>query len=91
MRDFLENNKIIVEFKTKDINVDIEIPVDITVNDLIIGLNTAYKLGIKEEDINKACLRSENPIALMKGEKMLFQYGIRSGSEIYLIPGNNEK
>ena len=31
-------------------SVDIEVPVDITANELIIGLNEGFKLGMNTED-----------------------------------------
>lgn len=63
--------------------VDLEIPLDITVSELIFGLNEAYKLNIDTSTINSCYLKSENPIALLRGNKTLRQYGIRNGSIIY--------
>lgn len=62
--------------------VDLELPLDITANELVIALNTAYELGIDTADIKKCYLKAENPIALLRGEKTLREYGIRNGSAI---------
>lgn len=62
--------------------VDIEIPLNITANDLIIGLNKAFHLGINTDQIMDCYLKSENPIALLKGNKTLKEYKLRNGSII---------
>ncbi|MDY5912423.1 MAG: hypothetical protein SPJ62_10570 [Inconstantimicrobium porci] len=48
-------------------NVDLEIPLDITANDLVYALNKAYNLGIDISNIKECYLKSENPIALLRG------------------------
>lgn len=76
--------KIVVIFNIvkKGKSFDIEIPVKITTRELIIGLNEAYNLGIDTSDINQCYLKSENPIALLRGNKELKDYGLRNGSII---------
>ena len=59
---------------------EIEIPLHITANDLILALNSAYQLGINTEDVFLCYLKSENPISLLKGNKKLEEFGIRNGS-----------
>ena len=66
-----------------DINVDLDIPLDITANELVISLNAAYGLGINTDDIKDCYLKTEDPIALLRGNKLLEDYGIRNGSTIY--------
>lgn len=63
-------------------NVDLEIPLDITANDLVYALNKAYNLGIDISNIKECYLKSENPIALLRGNKTLREFGIRNGSII---------
>lgn len=74
--------KVVVVFNIvkKGITHDLEIPTNITTRDLIIGLNEAYELGIDTSDINQCYLKSENPIALLRGNKQLKEYGLRNGS-----------
>ena len=67
----------------KKISKDIEIPLSITANELVIALNSAYELGIDTTDIKKCYLKSEKPIALLKGNKTLAEFGVRNGTVIY--------
>lgn len=73
---------IIFNIKKKNISVDLEIPLDITANDLVIALNESYGLGIDVSDIKNCYLKSESPIALLKGNKSLAEFGLRNGSII---------
>lgn len=68
--------------KMKNESVEIEIPVDISAKDLIIALNDTYQLGIDANNILECYLASENPIAFLRGNKSLVEYGIRNGTDI---------
>ena len=46
------------------------------------ALNEAYKLEIDTSNIKNCYLKSENPIALLRGNKTLAEYGIRNGTLI---------
>lgn len=61
----------IVIFLNKNTNfkVEIEIPLNITANDLIYALNKAFDLELNSEDIFDCYLVSENPIAFLKGNR----------------------
>lgn len=74
----------IVEFSIphRRFSVDLEIPLTITANELVIALNTAYELNIDTSDINNCFLKAERPIALLRGDKTLSEFGIRNGSLI---------
>lgn len=78
------NNKAIIIFNItkKNFSVDLEIPLDISANDLVIALNSAYDLGIDTSDVKNCYLKAENPIALLKGNKLLSDYGIRNATVI---------
>lgn len=78
------SGKILVQFNMikRKCTVDIEIPTDITARELIIGLNKAYELGIDITNVKECFLRCENPIALVKGNKLLSEFGLRTGSII---------
>lgn len=80
----MNQDKAIIIFNNckQNMTVDIEVPLNITATELIVGLNTAYELGIDTTDIKNCYLKAENPIALLKGNKTLAQYGIRNGSII---------
>ena len=84
-----ENNmdeKIIVEVivRNQGIQEDIEIPTNITARELLVGLNEIYKLNIDTNDITNCYLKVENPIAFIKGNKCIGEYGLRNGSVINL-------
>lgn len=68
----------------KNYEVDLEIPLDISANELVIALNTAFALGIDTTDVKNCYLKSENPIALLKGNKLLADFGIHNGTMIYI-------
>lgn len=74
---------VIFHMIKRNMSVDLEIPLNITANELVLALNTAYELGIDTSDIKNCYLKAENPIALLKGNKTLEAYGIRHGSDIY--------
>ena len=73
---------IILNIVQRKFTVDIEVLLDISANDLVNGLNIAYKLGIDTSDIKNCYLKMENPIALLKGNKTLAEFGLRNGSII---------
>ena len=62
--------------------VDIEIPFDITAHELILALKEAYPLGRDTTDLSQCSLKTENPIALLKGNKKLADYGLYNGTLI---------
>lgn len=78
------NNKAIIIFNItkRNFSVDLEIPLDISANDLVTALNSAYGLGIDTSDVKNCYLKAENPIALLKGNKLLSDYGIRNATVI---------
>lgn len=74
----------IVIFKNtkKNIEIDIETPLDITANEFVMGLVNAYDLNIDLSDIKQCYLKADNPIALLKGNKLLSEFGIHNGTII---------
>lgn len=73
---------IILKITRRNFTVDLEVPLDISANDLVNALNTAYELGIDTSDIKNCYLKAESPIALLKGNKTLAEFGLRNGSVI---------
>lgn len=71
------NEKAIVEFINKNDNrkTELEIPINITANDLIIALNKAFNLEMDIDNIFNCYLVAENPIAFLHGNKELSEYG----------------
>lgn len=81
------NEKAIITvrlLKKKEV-YDIEVPLDISGNDLVIVLNQAFKLGIDVNNILDCYLNMESPIALIRGNKLLRDYGMRNGSIINIV------
>lgn len=80
----MDSEKAVVVFNVikKKISVDLEIPLAISANELVIALNIAYNLDIDTNDIKNCYLKAENPIALLRGNKTLAEYGIRNGTVI---------
>lgn len=78
------NNKAIVEFinYNNNQNVELEIPINITANDLIIALNEVFNLDMDIDNIFNCYLVAENPISFLHGNKELSEYGIRNGTKI---------
>lgn len=64
-------------------SIDLEIPLNISANDLVLALNSAYDLGIDISNIKNCYLKAERPIALLKGNKTLKEFGVRNGTIIY--------
>ena len=81
----MEKDTVVVIFKIckRNQEFDIEVPLYISANELVIALDVAFELGIDVSDIKNCYIQAENPIALLKGEKTLADYGIRNGSILY--------
>ena len=79
----MEDTAIVV-FKNmiNGMSTEIEIPLDITANDLAFALNDAFVLEMDTDNVFKCYLISENPIAFLRGNKTLAEYGLHNGSVI---------
>lgn len=77
--------KIILIFHRGDTGeaFDIEVPVQMTANEFVLAVNSGLSLGIDTKDISKCCLKATNPIALLRGNRTLGQYGLRNGTDIW--------
>ena len=62
---------------------DIEIPLYITANELVVALNEAYDLKSDTSNVKNCYLKAEKPIALLRGNKTLEEFGVRNGTVIY--------
>ena len=76
---------VIFQIHNRNQIVDIEVPLNITANELVVGLNMAYDLGIDTLNSKNCYLTAENPIALLKGNRLLSEYGLRNGSVIHFV------
>ena len=73
---------VVLKLHKRGYTADLEVPLNITANELVVALNTAYDLGIDTSDIKNCYLKAERPIALLRGQKTLAEFGIRCGSVI---------
>ena len=64
-------------------SMDLEVPLSITANELVNALNRAYQLGINTENMRECYLQAEAPVALLRGNKTLDEFGIHDGSHVY--------
>lgn len=80
----MKDEKIIVILYLHKQNrkIDIEIPLDITANELIIGLTQGFQLEMDLDNLSKCFLKTENPIALLRGNHKLSEYDLRNGTVI---------
>lgn len=86
------NERITIIFDNQETGevLDLEIPLNITANDLIVALNNAYKLNMDIDNIFECYLTSEDPIAFLKGNKMLEDFGLHTGTRISFKRGKNK-
>ena len=80
----MNQDSAIVVFQMLKANrsVDLQVPLHISANEPVTALNKAYNLGIDTSDIKNCYLKAEKPIALLKGNKTLAEFGLRNGSVI---------
>jgi uncharacterized ubiquitin-like protein YukD len=76
---------VILKIHNRDFVTDLDVPLDISANELLAGLNEAYGLGIDTGNAANCYLRAENPIALLRGSKTLSEYGVRNGTVIHIV------
>ena len=76
--------KVIVQFlnEINGMQMDLEIPVDITANELIMALDYSFHLGIDFNNETECHMVSENPTVLLIGEQTIEEAGINDGSVI---------
>lgn len=75
---------LVVKMHKRNQSVDIRVPLNITANELVTGLNAAYDLGIDVAKVQNCYLKAENPIALLKGNRLLSEFGVRNGTIIHV-------
>lgn len=73
---------VVFEIQQRKETHNIEMPLEITANELVHALNMAFDLKINEEDITQVYLKAENPIALIKGNRTLRELGLRDATRL---------
>lgn len=66
---------------------DVEVPLHISVKQLIYGLNEAYHFNLVYDN---CVISSENPIACLSSDKTLESFGIHTGSTIIVRQYSSE-
>lgn len=64
---------------------DVEIPLNITANELIVAINESFHLEMDTDNLFRCYLSAENPIALVKGDKTIGEFGLHDGTIIHLV------
>ena len=80
-----ETVTVIFNMHDKKQSADVEVPLNITANELVVGLNAAYDLGIDISDAKDCYLTAEHPIALLKGNRLLSEFGLCDGTVIHFV------
>lgn len=78
-----ETVTVVFNMTKRNIIRDVEIPLYITANELVIALNEAYDLEIDTSNVKNCYLKAEKPIALLRGNKTLAEFGVRNGTTLY--------
>ncbi len=85
-----ENAIILFTVEPGNETYDLEIPLQITANELFLALQEAFHLPEEEQGMKNQYLVSEDPMVLLKGSKKLADFGIRNGSHLYYSPERRE-
>lgn len=77
-------NVVTIIFKIPSIKIikELEIPINMTANEFCRAMLSTYLNITDEKELYNCYLKSENPIALIKGEKTLQEFGLYDGSII---------
>lgn len=80
----MDKESVIISFEMvkRNIAVDIEVPLDISADELVKALNKAYSLEIDTSNPRNCYIQAENPITLLKGNRSLREFRIRNGSVV---------
>ena len=75
---------VVVEFRWGNNSKDIEVPLNITCEELIHALNYGIGLGIDERDTRSYSIRSSNPPVYVGGTMTIEEIGLLDGSTLSL-------
>lgn len=68
--------------RRRNFKLDIEVPLNISANELIYGLNKGLNLGIDISNMAECYLCTEEPRILLRGDTLLEDLGVRNGTII---------
>lgn len=75
---------VLVQIGEDSNEYELEIPLDINVKTICKYILKALNMNYRN-DIKGFYIKSENPTCFLKGNDILSNYGISSGSKLYLI------
>lgn len=75
---------VVVEFRWGNNSKDVEVPLNITCDELIHALNSGIGLGINERDTQSYKLIASNPHIYIEGEKTIEEIGLLDGAILTL-------
>lgn len=80
----MDKDKAIILFQLsgRGESYDLEVPLDISANEFVLAMNSAYNLHINISDLKTCYLSAENPIVLLRGNRTLKEFGVRNGTII---------
>lgn len=81
----MDKDTVVIRFRYDNKEIDLDVPVSITAQELVVAVNESYNLGIDTADAKSCHLQAENPIALVKGNKKLSEFGFRNGTIVYFV------
>lgn len=73
---------LIFDYVQQNKRYDIEVPLNITANELVYGLNEGFHLGINMNDVSQCYLCADEPRTLLRGDIPLEEFGLRDGTVI---------
>ena len=80
----MDKGIVIVEIDKKNEEYEVEIPLNISVKDITTALLKAFKIT-NNKNLTGYYIKTENPTCFLKGNDMLKDYGVTSGTKIILI------
>lgn len=75
---------IVVEFRWGSSIKDIEVPLNITCDELVHALNYGIGLGIDERDTRSYRITASNPVIYISGSKTIEEVGLLDGAVLEL-------
>lgn len=75
-----ERITILFRWEQKNMELDLDVPINITAHSLVLALNEALDLDIDVDDLSNCYLKTEEPIALLKGNSNLKEFGLHDGT-----------
>lgn len=73
---------VMVYIPERNIREDLEIPLNITANELIQAIASIYSLELRQDALETYYLKADSPKCLIRSGKTLKEFGIREGTEI---------